>query len=57
LAAIDEWADKTLSCSDIFDACMVVDQLWDLHHATRPAIDNPESETAVGNGMPIPLGK
>ena len=57
LAAIDEWADKTLTCSDIFDACIVVDQLWDLHHATRPAIDNPESETALGNGMPTQPGK
>ena len=56
LSAIDEWADKTLGCSDIFDAVKVTDELWDLHHATRPAVDTPESDTALGNGMPIPLG-
>ena len=57
LMAIDDWADKTLNCSDIFDAVEVIDSLWSLHHATRPAIDNPESEAALGNGMPILTGK
>ena len=56
LAAIDEWADKTLDCSDSMDAVRITDALWDLHHATRPAVDSPESETALGNGTPIPPG-
>ena len=56
LSAIDEWADKTLDCSDSMDAVRITDALWDLHHATRPAVDSPESETALGNGMPIPPG-
>ncbi len=52
LAAIDEWADKTLGCADLFEAVLITDALWDLHHATQPAVDGTESSTALGNGMP-----
>lgn len=56
LSAIEDWADETFKCSDLFEAVAITDALWDLHHATRPAVDSPESETALGNGTQIPPG-
>ncbi len=55
LQAIDEWADENIKPADLAKACDAVDELWDLHHATRPALDD-EPETALGNGQLPQLG-
>jgi len=40
LAVIDAWADETLECDDLTGLVEVIDHLWDINHATRPAIDS-----------------
>lgn len=56
LAAIDEWADSTLANADLTDAVLIVDKLWEIHHAPRVVLDSsdptslPEKKTLTQHG-------
>ena len=44
LAAIDEWADSTISNADLTDAVVIVDKLWEINHAPRVVLDSADAD-------------
>ena len=53
LAAIDDWADSTITNDDLLELNEVVDRLWLISHAPRVVTDNEDSQPEKKTLIPI----